>query len=92
MRGLAEMVAVMAGDSRRRSEVERMLRAQQTNLLSLAEDAERARIHADAANRAKSDFLANMSHEIRTPMNAVLGMAHLLAETELDRRLSATTS
>ena len=83
MRGLAEMVAILAVDSRRRSEVERMLRAQQTNLLSLAEDGERARMHADAANKAKSDFIANMSHEIRTPMNAVLGLAHLIAQTEL---------
>ncbi len=65
----------------RRSEAH--ARTQQTNLLSLAEDAERARIHADAANRAKSDFLANMSHEIRTPMNAVLGLAHLITQTEL---------
>lgn len=38
---------------------------------------------AEAANTAKSLFLANMSHEIRTPMNAVMGMATLLADTEL---------
>jgi signal transduction histidine kinase/CheY-like chemotaxis protein/HPt (histidine-containing phosphotransfer) domain-containing protein len=38
---------------------------------------------AEAANIAKSDFLANMSHELRTPMNGVLGMATLLADTNL---------
>jgi signal transduction histidine kinase/CheY-like chemotaxis protein len=41
---------------------------------------------SEAVMRSKDEFLANMSHEIRTPMNGVLGMAELLAGTDLDKR------
>ena len=46
---------------------------------------------AETADRAKSEFLANMSHEILTTMNGVLGMAELLAKTDLTPRQKTFT-
>jgi len=57
-----------------------------TEMKEREEDLTRLLQRAEAADRAKSEFLANMSHEIRTPMNGVLGMAELLAKSNLDTR------
>ncbi len=48
------------------------------------EELRRAVAKAEEALKGKSMFLASMSHEIRTPMNSILGMAELLAETDLN--------
>ena len=42
------------------------------------EAAERARLQAEAANRAKTEFLTVMSHELRTPLNAIAGYTELI--------------
>ena len=43
-----------------------------------AQDLERQRQRAEAANQSKTKFLATMSHELRTPLNAIIGFADLI--------------
>ena len=50
----------------------------------LTEKERKARREADIACNAKGKLLSLMSHEIRTPMNGVIGMATLLAATDLN--------
>jgi PAS domain S-box-containing protein len=43
----------------------------------------RARQKAENADKAKASFISMISHEIRTPLSAIIGIGHLLEETEL---------
>ncbi len=54
-----------------------------TDLRNRERDLHKAKKAAEAASQSKSSFLANMSHEIRTPLNGVLGMAQVMATTNL---------
>lgn len=45
---------------------------------------EDARVRAENANAAKGRLLATVSHEIRLPLSGILGMNHLLAQTQLN--------
>lgn len=62
--------------------VSQIVRRLEENELDLTE----ARDRSEAANVAKTRFLAIMSHELRTPLNGVLGMAQVLAMSELTAR------
>jgi len=39
---------------------------------------------AEENNKQKSTFFASMSHELRTPLNGIIGLSHLMQETQLN--------
>jgi two-component system sensor histidine kinase/response regulator len=68
---------------RREKELEAELRAREIEQMEALKAAKEA---ADEMARNKAQFLAIMSHEIRTPLNGIMGMVHLLMNTEVNEQ------
>ncbi|HKJ98508.1 MAG TPA: response regulator [Desulfotignum sp.] len=65
-------------------QVQKALHREKTQRKKAENDLVKVSENADQAMKIKDEFLANMSHEIRNPMNGIIGMMHVLKDSDLD--------
>lgn len=58
------------------------LKETELELIKARDEAEREKLKAIKANKAKSLFFASMTHDLRTPLNAILGYSQMLLEKD----------
>lgn len=62
---------------------------EKNNELQIAKE---AAIDSEIGNLAKGSFIAVLSHELRIPMNSIMGMLHLLEDTDLTEKQAGYVS
>ncbi|QSZ41599.1 hypothetical protein GJV85_05590 [Sulfurimonas aquatica] len=67
-------------------ELDMLNRSLEEKVETRTKELEKEKDRVDELLKIKSKFIANISHEIRTPINAIIGMTHLVSETDLDNK------
>lgn len=78
------LITAIISDITERRRLQDLLAKQIEDLEVVNQELKVARDDAVEAWQLQSQFVANISHEIRTPMSGIVGLADLLADSEID--------